>query len=110
MWKSAARLCGLYVENLDDWGPEMRGAGIITLLSVGAISVAPAPQPQEPSLVVTEKSAAAFADCFAKHRPGVPATKSPYSITITDRGTRREILLRGAAPGGPETKAVDQCI
>ena len=88
----------------------MRGVGIITLLSVGAISVAPAPQPHEPSLVVTHKSAADFADCFAKHRPGVAPVADSYSITITDRGTRREILLRGAAPGGPETKAVDQCI
>ena len=88
----------------------MRSVGVITLLSVGAISVAPAPQPHEPSLVVTGKSAVAFADCFAKHGPGVPAANDGYSITITDRGTRREILLRGAAPGGPETKAVDQCI
>jgi len=72
--------------------------------------VAPAPQSREPSLAVTEKSAAAFADCFAKHRPGTPDAKDGYSITIADKGTRREILLRGTAPGGPETKAVDQCI
>lgn len=88
----------------------MRGVGVITLLSVGAISVAPAPQPHEPTLVVTEKSAAAFADCFAKHSLGMPAAKSDYSITITDRRARREILLRGAAPGGQETKAVNQCL
>ena len=88
----------------------MRGVGIITLLSVGAISVAPAPQPHEPSLAVTGKSAADFADCFARHRPGVPTAGNAYSITITDRGTRREILLRGAAPGSPETKAVERCI
>jgi hypothetical protein len=88
----------------------MKGAGIVTLLSVGAVSVAPAPQSREPSLAVTEKSAAAFANCFAKHRPGVPTAKDGYSITITDKGTRREILLRGAAPGGPQMKAVDQCI
>lgn len=88
----------------------MKGVGIVTLMSVGAISVAPAPQQNEPSLRVTERSAADFADCFAKHRPGIPAVKDGYSITISDRGTRREILLRGAAPGGPETRAVDQCI
>ena len=108
MWKSAARLSGLYVELSASWGPRMRGVGIITLLSVGAISVAPASQPREPSLAVTGKTAAQFADCFAQHSPGV--AKSGYSITITDRGTQREILLRGAAPAGPEAKAVDQCL
>jgi len=88
----------------------MKGVGIITLLSVGAISAAPAPQSNEPSLSVTERSAADFADCFAKHQPGVAAVKDGYSITISDPGARREILLRGAAPGGPETRAVDQCM
>ena len=88
----------------------MKGAGIITLLSVGAVSVAPAPQSRESSLAVTEKTASAFTNCFAKHSPRVSTAKDGYSITIADKGTRREILLRGAAPGGPETKAVDQCI
>ena len=86
----------------------MRGIGIITLLSVGAISVAPAAQPHEPSMVVTDKSAADFAQCFAKYGGGLTA-RSGYSITIADRGTHREILLRGAAPSAPEAKAVDQC-
>ncbi len=86
----------------------MRGVGIITLLSVGAISVAPAAQPHEPLLVVTVKSAAAFAECFAHHGGGL-AARDGYSITIADKATHREILLRGAAPDGPEAKAVGQC-
>lgn len=99
---------GLFLKNCA-MGTPMRGVGIITLLSVGAISAAPSPQPREPSLVVTEKSAADFADCFARHSRGVSASQGAYSITVTDRGSRREILLRGAAPAGLETEAVEQC-
>ena len=107
----------------------MRGIGLITFVSVGAISAAPSPRARETGPMLTAKSTAAFVDCFAtsEDRRGAPArfvpndqggtlsnlgaagADAPYFITVSDTGTRREILVRGAAPNGPEAKAVEHC-
>jgi len=107
----------------------MRGIGLITLVSVGAISAAPSPRARETGPILTAKSTAAFVDCFARseHRRGAPGkfvpneqggtlsnlgtagANTPYFITVSDAGTRREILVRGAAPNDPQAKAVEHC-
>ena len=111
-------------------GAKVRSVGIVTLLSVAASTAAPSPPAKPPAPLVTAKSTAVFADCFARHEDrrgapwwfmpnesggtlsniGRPSVQPAYFISITDLGARRQILIQGAAPDGPETKAVNQCI
>ena len=109
----------------------MKVVGIVTLLSVAAIAGAPSPKTNNPALVVTAKSTAQFADCFAKAQDkrlsawwfvpkehgggtfsnlGAKSVRNPYFVVISDRGARREIELRYANSDSPEAREVNQCI
>jgi hypothetical protein len=109
----------------------MKVVGIVTLLSVAAIAGAPSPKTNDPAPVVTAKSTAQFADCFAKAQDksssawwfvprehgggtfsnlGAKAVRNPYFVVISDRGAHREIELRYANSDSPEAREVNQCI
>jgi hypothetical protein len=106
----------------------MRGVGLVTLLSVGAVSAAPSSRPVAPGKIVSVESTHVFVDCWAERRLGVlapfmrakvgeapsdfdaPGTGQTYFITISDGDTRRIIRLQGPAPTGPQAKSMEQCI
>src|SRR3954470_3463353 len=111
-------------------GRRMRSLSIATLLSVVASAAAPTPHAASPRAapVVTAKSTRAFAECFARTQDrlsapwwfvpkanggtfsnlGAPAVTKPYFLAVTDRGERREISLRDAAPNGAQAQGVSQ--
>jgi len=108
----------------------MRDFGIVALLSVVATAAAPTVPSSSVESYVTGKSTQQFADCYRRTQArdgeslwyvadrrqvalsnlGAPAVRQPYFIEIRDRGTLREILLRGAASGGREAQGVSQCV
>lgn len=108
----------------------MRDFGIVALLSVVAIAAAPTAPPSSEEAYTTSKSTQQFADCYrrtherdgsrlwyaadrrqaALSNVGAAIVRQPYFIEIRDRGTLREILLRGAASIGPEAQGVSQCV
>jgi hypothetical protein len=108
----------------------MRDFGIVALLSVIATAAAPTTPAARIQSYATAKSAVQFASCYehaSKQRDGLwfvadrrgggalsnlgaPTVRQPYFIQISDRGGRREIVLRNAAPNGPEAWGVSQCI
>lgn len=83
----------------------MKEIGIVTLLSVVAVAAAPHGRSEKETVFVTRKSAEVFDACFAAARIGRPA-----DLVLTDRGSRREIQLSGAALNGPDAQAVKQCL
>jgi hypothetical protein len=83
----------------------MKEIGIVTLLSVFAVAAAPSARSEHSTVFVTHKSAQAFGACFAAVRIGTAA-----DLLVSDRGSRREIQLRGAAVDGPEAQAVKSCL
>ena len=108
----------------------MKEIGLVTLLSVAVTAAAPSAQSNPRSSYATAKSAARFADCFARSqdRRGIPwwfvpkerggtfsdlgakSVARPYFLVISDRGTRRDIQLQQGAPGGAQSEAVQQCL
>jgi hypothetical protein len=108
----------------------MKGAGLVTLLSVLAIAAAPSLADRKAGPVVTAKSTEAFAHCFAQAQDrrsaawwfvpsgkggtfsnaGAAKVQKPYFVIISDRGTRREIELQDVAEGSPEAGGIKQCI
>lgn len=107
----------------------MRDFGIVALLSVIATAAAPTAPASSIQTYATSKSTQQFADCYRTHEwegsrlwyaadrrrtalsnLGTTVVRQPYFIEIRDRGTLREILLRGAALGGPEAQGVSRCL
>jgi hypothetical protein len=83
----------------------MKEIGIVTLLSVAAVAAAPHGPSEKVTVFVTRKSSQAFDACFAATRAGKAA-----DLVLTDRGSRREIQLSGAALEGRQAQAVKQCL
>ena len=83
----------------------MKEIGIVTLLSVVAVAAAPSARGEHSTIFITRKAGTAFGACFAAARLGKPS-----DLVVTDRGSRREIQLKGAALDGPEAQAVKQCL
>lgn len=83
----------------------MKEIGIVTLLSVVAVAAAPSARSEHSTVFVTQKSAKAFGACFGGIHAGDPA-----DLRVIDRGSRREIQLRGASIDGPVAQGVKQCI
>lgn len=108
----------------------MKGAGLVTLLSVTATAAAPSFADRNPRPIVTAKSTEAFAQCFAQaedersaswwfvpngkggtfSNAGAAKVDKPYFVMISDRGTRREIQVQDVAEGSPEAGGIKQCI
>ena len=108
----------------------MKDIGIVTLLSVVAVAAAPSSRAGNSAPLVTTKSTAQFADCFAKAQDrrssawwfvpkdhggtisnlGAKSVRNPYFIVISDHGSRREIQLQNAGPQSPQGREVNQCI
>lgn len=107
----------------------MKGLGIVTLLSVAATALAPSVQSRSPVGTETAKSVEAFAECFTRAQDrhaaawafapsrhggtfsnlGAAGVDKPYFIVISDRGTRRIILLDHVQAGSPAASGVSQC-
>lgn len=83
----------------------MKEIGIVTLLSVVAVAAAPHGRSEKVTVFVTRKSTQAFDACFAAAHAGKVS-----DLALTDRRSRREILVSGAALDGPEAQAVKQCL
>lgn len=108
----------------------MREFGIVALLSVIATAAAPTSPSVKVEKYLTAKSTGEFAACYerAQNRRsaawvyvanrrgggfsnfGEPGVRQPYFIQISDLGSRREILLQGAASESNEARGVSQCI
>jgi hypothetical protein len=108
----------------------MRDVGIVTLLSVAATAAAPVLPGPRPAPLITTKSTAQFAGCFARTQErgaaawwfvpngsggtfsnlGAAGVSNPYFVVISDRGQRREVRLENAVRGTAEFKGVNQCI
>jgi hypothetical protein len=86
-------------------GGPMKEIGIVTLLSVVAVAAAPHGRAEKMTVFVTRKSTDAFDACLVATSVG-----KPTDFVLTDRGSRREIQLSGAALEGPEAQAVKQCL
>jgi len=107
----------------------MKGLGIVILLSVTATALAPGVQSRPPAAAETHKSVQAFAECFSAAQDrqsaawafapgrhggtfsnlGAEGADKPYFIVISDRGTRRTIILNNVAAGSPAALGVSQC-
>lgn len=91
----------------------MRGVGLVTLLSVGAISAAPASRAPDPGPVATIHATSAFVRCFSdERRRNAVAQVSPtptYLITIRNGGPQHDIVLHGVESNSPQVKAAEQC-
>jgi hypothetical protein len=77
----------------------MRGVGLVTLLSVGAVSAAPTARPPQ-----AEAAVPAFVKCVARTAPN-----QTYFITISDGGKSREILLQNTDVNALHAKAMEHC-
>ena len=108
----------------------MKDFGIIVLLSVIVNAAAPRADAPVLPILTTTKSTQAFADCFARSQDrqsaawafvpkqhggtfsnlGASSPAAPYFLLISDRGTRRELQLQNAAPGGAQENGVQQCL
>jgi hypothetical protein len=83
------------------WGIGMRGVGLVTLLSVGAVSAAPTARPPQ-----AEAAVPAFVKCVARTAPDANQT---YFITISDGGKSREILLQNTDVNALHAEAMEHC-
>ena len=107
----------------------MKSLGIVTALSVAATALAPGAQSQPAKGTETAKSVQAFAECFTQAQDrraaawayvpnrsggtfsnlGAAGVGTPYFIMISDRGSRRTILIDNVAAESPAAWGVSQC-
>lgn len=107
----------------------MKSLGVVIMLSVAATALAPSVQSRPPVGTETAKTVQAFAECFTQAQDrqaaawafapgphggtfsnlGAAGVGKPYFIVISDRGTRRKILLENVKAGSPAASGVSQC-
>lgn len=87
----------------------MRSIGVITLLSVGAISAAPTPRTPQQGPVVTVDSTASFADC-SKDEQRQRAAGSESLINNGDEASRPQTHLTETGSNTARAKAMEECI